>query len=312
MSSGNPRIAILGLGGVGGSLAALFCRAGAHVTGLVRNEKVQGLHASGVRLLRRGYEAFTVYPAISSILSQPVDFLIIAIKAPDLGCAMERVPQNFVEQAIILPLLNGLDHMRVLRHYLGDRVVPGSVSVVATREGAGVFRVDSSFYEVTTAPSSSVPLAALSRWVDFMRNAGVTVQVKANEAEVLWGKLARLSALACLTAYTNLPIGALRQDPVWRPILIDFLRETAEIAAAEGAPTDPNYHLKLLDALNHDATSSLQRDIAAGHPSELDAIGGAVIRAAERHGVACPTVRKIVCAIQRGVRLNKGGSLEVV
>lgn len=307
MSARNPRIAILGLGGVGGSLAALFGKAGAHVTGLVRAESIPSLQNSGVRLFRQGHKPVVFYPVIRSYLAQSVDLLIIATKAPDLDRAIERVSQRFLKKAVVLPLLNGLDHMPFLRQSLGDRVVPGSVSVVATREGAGVYRVDSSFYEITTAPSASVPLDALSRWVEFMKSAGVAVRVKSSEAEVLWGKLARLSALACLTAHTHLSIGTLRQDPIWRPVLIDFLRETAEIATAEGAPTDPSYHLRLLDALNPDATSSLQRDIAAGQPSELDAIGGAVIRAAERHGVACPIVRKIVSAIQEETRLSEGG-----
>jgi 2-dehydropantoate 2-reductase len=107
----------------------------------------------------------------------------------------------------------------------------------------------------------------------------------------MWSKLARLCALALTTSASDRPIGYVRSDPRWRSALEGAIKETVAVANADGASLRAQDTLAELDAAHAELGSSMQRDIAAGRPTELDAIAGAVLRAGQRHGLRCPTVQ---------------------
>jgi 2-dehydropantoate 2-reductase len=107
----------------------------------------------------------------------------------------------------------------------------------------------------------------------------------------------RLNALASSTSAADSPIGTIREDPEWRATLVACIEETAAAANADGATIDPSASLAELDAAHAGLGSSMQRDIAAGREPALDAIPGAVQRAAARHGLACPTVARLAAVI---------------
>lgn len=291
------KIAVLGLGAVGGALAALLSRSGQTVISLVKPERVQSLRTSGITFDSKTFGNFVAHPFVSQKLDDAVDLLVVATKFYDLDAALERVNSKYLQNAIILPLLNGSDHMQKMRQRFGASLVAGSVSVVAEKDAQGVIHVFSSFFEVSMGCDDKNTKLLLNEWGPVFETAGITVNIKNSEAGVIWGKLARLSALACLTAYADAPIGVVRDDQGLRSLLEDFLRETVMIAGAEGVNLDYSEHLEILNKLSPDATSSMHRDMAAGRPSEIDAIGGAVVRAARRHGLECPTVFHIVGAL---------------
>jgi 2-dehydropantoate 2-reductase len=118
-----------------------------------------------------------------------------------------------------------------------------------------------------------------------------------SEAGVLWGKLVRLNALACTTSAADLPLGEIRADPEWRAALEGCIREAAAVAAAEGADVPVDNVVGELEDAHAELRSSMQRDIAAGREPELDQIPGAVLRAAARHGLACPTIAALTLRI---------------
>jgi 2-dehydropantoate 2-reductase len=124
-----------------------------------------------------------------------------------------------------------------------------------------------------------------------LRAAGIEVRTGDSPARVMWSKLARLCALALTTSASDRPIGYVRSDPRWRSALEGAVTETVAVANAEGAGLAAADTLAELDAAHADLGSSMQRDLAAGRPTELDAIAGAVLRAGRRHGLRCPTVQ---------------------
>jgi 2-dehydropantoate 2-reductase len=124
-----------------------------------------------------------------------------------------------------------------------------------------------------------------------LRGAGLEARIGDSEAAVMWSKLARLCALALTTSASDRPIGFVRSDPRWRTALVGAVNETVAVANADGARLDAQDTLDELDAAHAELGSSMQRDIAAGRATELDAIAGAVLRAGRRHGLRCPTVQ---------------------
>ncbi len=135
------RIAVLGPGGVGGLLATLLSRAGHDVPVLARPATAAHIAAHGLRLTSDRYGEVTARPDAAQRLEDPVDACIVATKATQLDDALARVPAEVLGDAVLLPLLNGFEHMTVLRtRYPAARVVAGAVRVVASRTAPGVIR----------------------------------------------------------------------------------------------------------------------------------------------------------------------------
>src|SRR5262249_26526122 len=119
-----------------------------------------------------------------------------------------------------------------------------------------------------------------------------------SEAEVMWSKLVRLNALACATSAHDVLLGEILATPAFRADLVGAIEEACAAARADGADdADPGRALAELEAAHAKPSSSSQRDIAAGREPELDAIPGAVLRAAARHGLSAPTIERLSAMI---------------
>jgi 2-dehydropantoate 2-reductase len=236
-----------------------------------------GLHVRSVLL----DDAWTARPQVATELRDAVDVLFVATKAVGLAEALDRVRAPV---GLVVPLLNGLDHLPLLRERF-PAVVAATIRITADRPRPGVIEQTSPAVRVDLATEAQPDTAAVAAVV---RGAGIPVHVGGTEAQVMWSKLVRLCALACTTAASDLELGAIRDDPAWSARLDRALAEGAAVAAADGASVDPVATRAELDAMPYGSTSSLQRDVRGGRPTELDAIAGAVLRAGERHGLATP------------------------
>jgi 2-dehydropantoate 2-reductase len=123
-----------------------------------------------------------------------------------------------------------------------------------------------------------------------LRSAGLDVVVAGDERHVLWEKAARLAPLAAATAASGLDLGGLRAQPGWWERLTAAIVEACTVAEADGVALSVDSELALVDAMPDSLTTSAARDVAAGRPSELDAIVGSVLRTAHRHGVDAPVL----------------------
>ena len=283
--------AILGPGGVGGFLAAALARAGTETLVVAHERTAALIERDGleVRSVRLG--DFSARPRAVASLEEPVDVLLVATKSAGLEPALERVRS---EPELVVPLLNGLDHMQVLRERLGaDRVAAGTIRIESDRPRPGVIVQTSPFLGVDVASDDPRLGARLEQLVATLEAAQVPAEIGPSEAQILWSKLVRLNALACTTSAADRQIGFIRSDPEWRQALIGCIEEGAAVANADGARIDPAARLAELDDAHAELGSSMQRDIAAGREPELDAIPGAVLRAGARHGIACPTIARL-------------------
>jgi 2-dehydropantoate 2-reductase len=114
----------------------------------------------------------------------------------------------------------------------------------------------------------------------------------------MWSKLVRLNGLACTTSAYDKLLGEIRSTPRLRADLVAAIEEACAVGRAEGATdVDPARAIAELDRAHDTLGSSMQRDIAAGRTPELDAIPGSVLRAADRHGISCPTIERLIAMI---------------
>ena len=217
----------------------------------------------------------------------------MATKASGLPAALERIG---VEPKLVLPLLNGLDHLAVLRkHFQTVPVLAGTIRVEADRPEPGVVVHTSPFLLVDMACTDPSAREGMQELAGTLSDAGVPVRVLDSEAQVMWSKLVRLNALACTTSAYDKLLGEIRATPELRADLVGAIEEGCAVGRAEGAEdVDPVTAISELEMAHDTLGSSMQRDIVAGREPELDAIPGSVLRAAARHGLRCPTIERLV------------------
>jgi 2-dehydropantoate 2-reductase len=235
---------------------------------------------------------FTTPVDAAERLAEPVDVLLVTVKATQLDAALERSPADVLGAALVVPLLNGVEHVDHLRRrYPQAGVVPATIRVESTRTEPGVVRHGSPFVTVDLVAVGG-PGQRVRRLADALQQAGVTTRVGDDEQAALWGKLNFLAPLALLTTAAQATAGEVRESR--REDLVAIVGEVAAVARAEGAPADEEQVVDFFDGVPAGMRSSMQRDAAAGRPIELDAIGGAVVRAATRHGIAVPVTARYV------------------
>ncbi|MCO1659872.1 ketopantoate reductase family protein [Pseudonocardia humida] len=288
------RVAILGVGAVGGMLGVLLAGAGHDVVLLASDRTSTAINVEGLTLRSARFGERRVAVPARPWLTAPVDVLVVAVKAPDLLAALGRVPASLVEGAVVVPLLNGIDHVPLLRAWFPrSAVVPMTVAVEATRVGPGVIEHVSPFadYAVATGHPAAAVVPA-----DLLRGAGLDVDTSApDEATLLWRKLSFLAPFALLTTRARAALGPAREaDPDLLAALVD---ETAAAAAAGGAAVDPRAVAGRLAGLPAGMRSSMLKDALAGAVLELDAIAGPVLRAAPG---GAPVTRRVVAEIVGG------------
>jgi 2-dehydropantoate 2-reductase len=286
------RHAILGAGGVGLLIGGGLAQSGQPVLLILRPgtlaEYPGGVHVESVVL-----GEFDVDVPAASRLDRPVDVLWVTVKATQLAAALPLASPAVASDALVVPLMNGIDHVARLREVYGDQVVPGAIRVESERAGPGHVIQASPFVSVDLAP----PPALRERAESVARGlggAGLACTIRDSESDVLWGKLALLAPFALGTSRAGQPIGAARQDPELLDLMRRAVHEVCAVAATEGARLDAEVFVQALQGMPADMRSSMQKDIAAGRHPEVDAIAGPVLRRGIERGIPTPAMAELV------------------
>ena len=292
MSESQWSVAVVGPGGVGGLVGAVLARAGNPVDYVARPDTAAALNADGITVRSAEFGEFHVPATAAPRLPGPVDLCLITVKATSLVAALDSVPAQTLRHGLVVPLLNGVEHMEMLRkRYPAAQVVAGAIRVESARVAAGRIEHTSPFSWIEVA-SDTAPRDRVEALAGQLRRAGLEVTVRDDETALLWDKLAFLAPLALLTTHAAAPAGVVRERR--RDELEAVIGEVAAVASAAGAPVDPAKILSMFDRVPAGMKSSMQRDVEANRPTELDAIGGAVLRAARLHGVPAPHAERLV------------------
>lgn len=279
-----PVIAVVGAGAVGGLIAVLLNRAGVDVVAVARPATAARINAEGLAVHSPHFGDGT--SRVRALTEIPTGArVIVATKAftlPDLTDGIRRA-----QPVEVLSLLNGIEHMALLRTAAPRALTAGcAVAVETSRLSATVIDHRSPFLRLTI-PATAAGTGTVAAW----QHAGLDITAGGTETEVLWRKLRFLGPMAALTSFWRLPIGAaLARDP---QLTDAVLREVAGIATADGVPSEPAALARALSALPPGMRSSLQNDLELGAENELDAIVGSLVRRAARHGRSAPRLQEL-------------------
>jgi len=267
-------------------MAALLARAGDSVEVLAGESTAREIADGGIRVESSRFGDFTASVKAAPQLSAPVDAVLVTVKATQLQDAITRVPPAVLGDALVIPFLNGLEHVEILRRiYPPDHVVPGTIRIESARVRPGLIRHTSPLAGIEIVPAADGVGARL-------RAAGFDVRIRPDEKVMLWEKFVFLAPMALLTTDARANVGTIRTER--RKDLTALLGEVTSIARAEGVMIDPASILRFMDAIPGSMETSMQRDQAAGRPLEIDALGGALLRRAVKAGIDVPVTRKLV------------------
>jgi len=288
------KIAVIGAGAVGGYFGGRLAASGSEVVFLVRGKTLDALRTGPLRVQSIGGN-FEVNVRATDDPAEvgEVDAVLVAVKAwqvPEAAAAIKKMPG---EKSVVVPLQNGIDAPAELAAVLGPgRVAGGLCRIVAEAKGPG--QIDHFWAEPSLAFGELAPLTnaeVLAQLRDAFVAAGVRCEIPRSIATAMWEKFLFIAPWGSLGAVTQVPIGPLREAPDSRARLMQALHEVAAIARAEGSVLgvdSVSKTLATLDALPADTTPSMQRDILAGRPSELEAQTGAVVRFGRKTSVPTP------------------------
>ncbi len=288
-----PSIGILGPGAVGGFLAAMFWQAGFPVTCVARESTTALIQKEGILVNSVDFGTIVAHPEATACLDAPVDILFVTTKGQHLSEALKRISQNALQSGMVVPLLNGYEHMNTLRKVFGPRLVGGVVRIEAKYVAPNRFDHTSHFALIQWA-SQDFPMADLKALANQLQVSRVDFETYADENQVLFDKLVRLNALALTTSAFNCELGVIRNTPEYRNALEGCVREGVTVAKAMGLAFETAEVLAFIDKLPATLGTSMQRDLYSGKTTEVDAIGGALMRLGEHLQIPCHTIATLV------------------
>jgi 2-dehydropantoate 2-reductase len=293
------RHAILGAGGVGGLIGASLAKAGDSVTLVVRREAL-GQYPKQLHL-ESPFGNFTVNVSVAAEVPA-VDVLWITVKATQLEPALVALKNPDAVRAIV-PLLNGIDHISLLRgRYGSGRVIPATIAVETERVNPGHIVHRSPFARLNV---SSAGRGVLENTLDQLQQIGFECRFVDDEPTLMWSKLVFLAPFALTTTASDKTTGEILADTNWGPLGLACLRESCAVAVAEGAKVDADAVIAGVMKMPGNMRSSMQKDVEHHRTPELEAIAGPILRGAQQHGIEVPATKKLVAAVEERAGLEE-------
>lgn len=298
------RIAVIGVGAVGGYFGGRLAQAGHDVVFLSRGKTLEALRSTGLRVNSVAGDFEIRNPRVAADPNQigPVDVILVAVKATQVGDIAPTLVPLLGPQTAVIPLQNGLEAPAMLAAALGsERVLGGLCKIFALSTGPAVInhmglKPSIEFGELSKEKSERVERIRAA----FESASGMTAVTPDDIEAALWMKLLYVEPLGAVGAVSRVPAGVLRAVPETRRMLQSAMEEVVAVALKRGVAIDPGLPAKAVlrvDELPADATTSMHRDIVAGRPSEFEFQVGTVVRYARESGVPAPVHSAIYAAL---------------
>lgn len=282
-------ILIVGTGALASLFAARLTQAGLRVTMLgTWQEGLSALRSNGVRFIDSdgNEQRFQVHATDDPLKCVGAKSALVLVKAWQTERAARQLVACLAKDGLALTIQNGLGNYETLTHRLGlNRVALGSTTTGATLLGPGLVRTGGEGIISLGQNQALAPLEAA------LRSAKFNVQVVEDPESLIWGKLVINAAINPLTALLKVPNGELLKRTSARVMLGALAREAAQVAYAENIdlPFDDPVHAA--EEVAHQTAanrSSMLQDVLRGARTEIDAICGAIVKAAEKHKIGAP------------------------
>ena len=288
------KIAILGTGGVGGYFGALLARAGHEVTFIARGPHLLAIKKNGLSI-KSPHGDFVIRPA--SVTDSPkdvgvVDYVIVAVKHYQLPGAISGIPPLIDQGTTIVPLLNGIDaHEHIIQVVGPQPVIGGYCTLVSMIEAPGIIRHETQLHRVEIGELNGVKTERVENLVQAWKSSGVEAIHAEDILAAMWTKFLLISSFGGISSLCRANLGEIMETPQTRELFAQAMEEVTQLAVKQGialAADIVQSTMSFVEGVEPSVTSSMQRDVAAGRPFELEAFSGTIVRLARQHGVQTP------------------------
>ncbi len=306
------RILVMGTGGTGGYYGGLLAKQGHDVTFIARGEHLAAIRHSGLQV-KSIHGDFTVSPAKAtddpSSVGAP-DLILFCVKTYHTDEAAQQIKPIAGKETAVLSVQNGIDAPERIAKVVGmEHMIAGATWISSAIESPGVIKQVSQFRRLVVGELDGKRTPRVEAIYEAFKDTGIEADLSDNILKVLWTKFVFISAASSFGSLTRLPIGEYRGVPETRAQLIKLMRETEALARLRGIHLDADVVEKtmaFIDNSGPNIKASMQLDVEAGRPSEVESLIGVVGHLGQELGVPTP-VADVLYSLLLPVDLNARG-----
>ena len=301
------KTAVIGVGGVGGYIAAHLAKRYEGITVSARGERGASIIKDGLRFSSRVEGDFVSYPEVvtDNSLLGPQDLVFMCVKNFSLEKALEEIRPAVHERTVIVPVMNGVDAgERIRKFYPEAKVIDSVIYIVSYAMPDYSIRHDNAY--ATMKIGSGIYTDEVQKVADYLQGAAIDAQISDDIRLDIWRKYILNCAYNVSTARYKAPIGFIKKAPKRINDYYALVKEAADVGRAMGVPLTSEHEKFVTDMFDNYAdhvTSSLQRDVEKGVPTEIETFSGYLVKTAKELGIGVPVSEEYYNAmLEMGVR----------
>ena len=290
------KIGIMGTGGLGGYIGGRLAYSGQDVTFISRGKQLEALRQSGLKVESHfgDFNLPTVQATDDCSEVGPVDLILFCVKSYDTLAAAEQMKPMVGPQTVVLPVLNGIEHLEILGTLFGAMHVVGGTAVISAHIAApGHVKQLGPPHRITFGEQDGAISQRCLEIQQLISATGIECELVPNIIEQMWGKLAMISGLFAVFSLARANAGLVNKTPELFDMIVQTMKETMAVAEANGVSLNHSYSvLETLKAEFPKMPQSYEPSMAFalrhGQRLELEAVNGAICRLGDARGVATP------------------------
>jgi len=287
-------IVVIGAGAVGGYFGGKLAKAGFNVTFIARGKTLEAIETKGLQI-KSIYGDFVVHPKVTDNINtiKNPDLIILGVKSWQIEDVAKQIKPILTDKTMVLPLQNGADNAdRLLSILNKENVLAGLCKIVSKIETPGVINHFAYEPEIVFGEYDNNKTERVKNIKAIFDKAGISNFIAEDIHLDIWKKFLFIVTISGVGALTRSVFGVMRDDDDIRQIMYQTANEIVAIAKAKGINlnnSDVEMVLKVVDNLDYNTTASMQRDIMAGRPSELENFNGYVVKMGKELHITTPT-----------------------
>lgn len=287
------RILVVGAGATGGYFGGRLMQAGRDVTFLVRPARAEKLRAEGLKIVSPFGDAELAPKLVTTgSNNNAYDLVLLTVKAYGLEAALDDIAPAIGSETMILPVLNGMRHVDVIKARFGEKALVGGVCLIAAT-------IDDQDRIVQLTPMHNLIYGEMNgerseriEAVDAaMQGAGFNAKLSDDIERDMWGKWITLASLGGICCLMRGSVGEIEAAPGGVAFVLRFFDEVVGVVKAVGKlPGEPilNMARSMLTQKGSAMASSMYRDLQKGAPIEADQIIGDLLARAQKASMETP------------------------
>lgn len=297
------RIAVVGAGAVGGYFGGRLAQAGEDVTFIVRGASLRALSGRGLEVesLHGDFVISPVRATDDPSAAGEMDVVLLAVKAWQVEEVAKTLSPMIGSDTVVVPLQNGVETAPTLAEILGrDAVAGGLCQIISMLAGPGRVRHIGGDPYIAFGELDGRGSGRMEALFEVFAAASVRAEILHDVEAALWRKFMLVASFGGVGGVTRSPIGVIFDIPETQALVDDVMGEVLAVGLARGvdlSPADAERAVSILQSIEPSSTSSMQRDIDEGRPSELENLSGAVVRLGRESHTPTPVNRFIYSAL---------------